>query len=127
MKPKKFPPLTREQLDRFKELYERGCSARLIFKELGQDYGTADSLVSGLERRFANYRQRLGLPARPLGFRPTYNVKNLAYEKERQERRKKRIKKLEKMLTYWPSKWAERLEKWEKELETLHALLREKR
>lgn len=58
--------LTVEQEKKFVDLYLKGYSALLIFRELGQGYKTTQGFIANTRMR--SYRIKLRLPKRGIGF-----------------------------------------------------------
>ena len=107
--------LTGEQKLKFKELYMKGYSAPMIFKELGQDYGIK---TWNANSRMRSYRIRLGLPKRGIGFKPTVkatHINVLAKKAQESAKRKKRINQIENAII----RYTKQIEKWKEELNDL--------
>lgn len=103
-----------KQQEQFKELYLKGYSATMIFREFNQYYDVNSPNAS---IRMQGYRRRLGLPKRGGGFKPTVSATNnpeiLAEYQE--QKRQLRIKKLRQMIPVW----MKRVKLWANELQTL--------
>ena len=92
--------LTLDQQERFKELYNKGYSAMMIFKELGQNYGFQFNLAAS---RMIRYRNKFGLPKRGTGFKPSVHA---TYEtiQDIEERERRQMKNRSKNETEKPSR-----------------------
>lgn len=112
------PKLTKEEEERFKELYLKGLSARYIFAELGQRYHGGYAWTNANSRMIL-YRKKLGLPKRGKGFKsipiPLTDVERAELTKKTEQRRIKRIN----LLTRRIEVWNQRIQKWQEELDSM--------
>lgn len=113
MSNKKFRPLTKEQRERFKQLYVEGYSFSLIFEMLGC-YDPDDRGSSKYERLGRAYRKRLGLQPRgnvkPIFYRGKVTPELLVNRRIRNLNRM--IPQQEKRLTDWKAELASLLSKY---------------
>lgn len=115
-----FPRLTEKQKEKFKELYLKGYSSTLIFKELGQNYRGDVWRASSPNERMRRYRIKLGLPKRGTGF---YGIRadgktRISDEEKRKRKHQKRIKCLQNRI----KRYKKLISETEKELSTIREL-----
>lgn len=115
---RKGRPYTKQELEKIKELYAKGYSARLILRKIGR--GEWD--VHAANNWLHNMRRRLGLPKRGRGFRGiTVRDVDLNLKAKNIERK---IKKIEKRLEKIPElieKHKTRIEELKKEKQQLES------
>jgi len=104
-----YKPLTKEQQEKFKEMWNQGYTYMEIFSELGQPYEYVHMAVS----RGMNYRKKLNLSKRPANWK--YSFYSDFWKQRSIERQKERKQKLEQMIFRWDKK----INEWKQELATL--------
>ena len=106
--------LNLEQQQRFKELYLKGYSATMLFKELGIDYASNPWLANS---RMRNYRLKFNLPKRFVGFQPSVRVVPNQVEtlKKMMNKKRERIAQIKRLIP----RWEDQIKTWKSELKQL--------
>ena len=113
---RKGRPYTKQELEKIKELYVKGYSARLILRMIGR--GEWDAYTANVW--LYNIRRRLGLPKRGRGFRGiTVRDVDLSLKAKKIELRIKKIEKRLKKIPELIEKHKSRIEELKKEKQQL--------